>query len=188
MVPVGAVAEYLILKAQADDRTVDQLTLQKLVSYAQAFHLAAYEAPLFSNAIEAWEYGPVIRVLRFRFGKYKADPIDPSEATNPVVDAHVRSWLDEVWAAFGQFPGTDLANMWHEHEPYQEARATAQPGQPPHEVISPDRMSDYFQEHYQRWQPGYDEWLRRGYDATAENDKATAAAFLPLACRVLTQW
>lgn len=185
MVPVGAVADYLILKAQSDGCTVDQLTLQKLVSYAQAFHLAAYGQPLFKNTIEAWDYGPVVRVLRFRFGKYGANPIDVSDAADPVADAHARQWLDEVWQAFGRFSGTELANMWHDEQPYKDAYGRAKPGEKHHEAISPDEMRDYFRQTYEAWEPGYETLLTASYAETATEDHAIAADFFGFACRTL---
>ncbi|MGK8328482.1 Panacea domain-containing protein, partial [Pseudomonas aeruginosa] len=39
---------------------VSNLKLQKLVYYAQGFHLAVYDEPLFTDSIEAWTHGPVV--------------------------------------------------------------------------------------------------------------------------------
>jgi uncharacterized phage-associated protein len=55
------VAEYFL--TLVDDEAGDSLSnlkLQKLVYYAQGFHLALTEKPLFDEAIEAWEHGPVV--------------------------------------------------------------------------------------------------------------------------------
>ena len=37
--------------------------LEKLVYYAQAWHLARHQRPLFPETIEAWAQGPVVRHL-----------------------------------------------------------------------------------------------------------------------------
>ncbi|WP_218124294.1 Panacea domain-containing protein [Chitinophaga filiformis] len=60
--------------------------MQKLVYYAQAWHLVAFLTPLFEEDIEAWTHGPVIRSLyrRFKDGlrdSIKIDAIDWEEVT-----------------------------------------------------------------------------------------------------------
>lgn len=170
MVSARNVADYLILKAAAEGRALDQLTLQKLVSYAQAFHLAAHDCQLFANNVEAWKYGPAVMALYAQFGRYGAGPIDVSEAKNPVVDQHASRWLDEVWGAFKHFTGVQLANMTHREEPYREAYSRARDPEHSREVIAPIAMRDYYRENYEPWQPGYGALMEQGYrECAAEN-------------------
>ena len=51
------------------------MKLQKLLYYMQGYHVAALGQPLFSEAIEAWEHGPVVREVWYEFKKYAADDI-----------------------------------------------------------------------------------------------------------------
>ncbi len=44
---------------------ISNLKLQKLLYYAQGFHLALYDKLLFSEDIEAWQHGPVVRDVCF---------------------------------------------------------------------------------------------------------------------------
>jgi uncharacterized phage-associated protein len=49
-------AKYII-----NSLPVDNLKLQKLLYYSQAVHLVLNgKLPLFNEAIEAWDYGPVV--------------------------------------------------------------------------------------------------------------------------------
>src|SRR4051794_29818552 len=55
------VADYFL--AHVDEESGDNIThlkLQKLLYYAQGFHLAIQGEPLFAEPIEAWEHGPVV--------------------------------------------------------------------------------------------------------------------------------
>ena len=59
MANVIAVAEH-VLKRLGSSST---MKLQKIVYYSQAYHLVRYGQPLFSERIEAWRNGPVVRDL-----------------------------------------------------------------------------------------------------------------------------
>lgn len=55
------VAKYFL--AQQDETAGDlisNLKLQKLIYYAQGFHLAISDRPLFPEPIKAWIHGPAV--------------------------------------------------------------------------------------------------------------------------------
>ncbi len=56
------VADYSLGSVEPDSGdNLSNLKLQKLVAYAQGFHLAMKDGePLFDEPIEAWAHGPVI--------------------------------------------------------------------------------------------------------------------------------
>lgn len=55
-----AVANYLlyIMGEAFDDLT--NMKLNKLLYFAQGHYLQRYGKPLFDNAVEAWDHGPVV--------------------------------------------------------------------------------------------------------------------------------
>ena len=64
-------AKYFLAQASEDaGDLISNLKLQKLVYYAQGFHLALYDEPLFLEAIEAWTHGPVVPDLYRHYKKY----------------------------------------------------------------------------------------------------------------------
>ncbi len=70
MICVFDVAEYFL--SLADEEAGDflsNLKLQKLVYYAQGFHLALFNRPLFMAAIHAWQHGPVVPELYHAYKK-----------------------------------------------------------------------------------------------------------------------
>lgn len=70
------IATCLIRLSYEKQRPVSNLKLQKLLYYAQAWHLAIFKQPLFNDEIEAWVHGPVVpEVFRaYRDNKWASIP------------------------------------------------------------------------------------------------------------------
>jgi len=132
------VANYFL--AQADDEAGDlisNLKLQKLVYYAQGFHLALYDKPLFSESIEAWNHGPVVPALYRAFKQYGAQALPrPSDLDFSIYDERVRELLDEVYTVYGQFSAWKLRNMTHEEPPWRDCTQGS--------TILSEEMKSYF--------------------------------------------
>lgn len=135
------VARYFLEKdeqADADDSGISNLKLQKLLYYAQGFHLALYDEPLFGESLAAWTHGPVCPDVYHqykRFGKNNITEYQPNEPT--VFDKERREFLDEVFAVFGQFSAWKLRNMTHDEPPWKNSESFA--GE-----ISHESMKEYF--------------------------------------------
>jgi len=124
MATVFDVAYYLlhIIDQQEDNNDLSNLKLQKLCYYAQGFHLAIHDQPLFDEEIEAWVHGPVIPELYHRFKSFGRNYIDTNE-----IDHHdykltkpQKELIDEVFEVFGQYSAWTLRNMTHEESPWRD--------------------------------------------------------------------
>jgi uncharacterized phage-associated protein len=122
MISALDVAWYFVQKGNGDS-SITQLKLQKLCYYAQGFYLAKYGVPLFFEAIEAWDYGPVVSELRELHSHRGADKISPNEDAFGVLisDTTIISILDEVWVQFGHHKAGKLVDMTHAESPWIEA-------------------------------------------------------------------
>ena len=70
------VAKYFATLVESDaGDSISNLKLQKLAYYAQGFHLAMYDTPLFPERIYAWAHGPVVEELYHAYKKFGANPI-----------------------------------------------------------------------------------------------------------------
>lgn len=128
---------FLALVDEGVGDSLSNLKLQKLVYYAQGFHLATYGSPLFSEPLMAWEHGPVVPALYRSFKQHGAEPIPPDEYFDPTtLDAQVRELLEDVYSVYGQFSASKLRNMTHEEPPWKLAPAGGE--------ISLDVMKEYF--------------------------------------------
>lgn len=132
------VARYFLAIVDEDaGDSLSNLKLQKLVYYAQGFHLAMYDAPLFSEVIRAWRHGPVVPEMYHAFKHFGAGPVkmavdfDPEKYSPDVIGL-----LEEVWAVYGQFSALRLRNITHQEPPWAN---TPQGG-----TITHDVMKEYF--------------------------------------------
>ncbi|WP_257285711.1 Panacea domain-containing protein [Endozoicomonas sp. SESOKO1] len=140
MADVFQVAAYFLNKANSDDAgdLISNLKLQKLVYYAQGFALAIFDSPLFNNAIEAWQHGPVITELYHRFKTFGSGAIDtPDEFDAESLSPEEQGLLDEVYDVYGQFSAWKLRNMTHDEPPWTEAYRTGG-------YVNEQTMTDYF--------------------------------------------
>lgn len=67
----------------ADQRNfkLTNLALQKLLYFVHGWFYAMYDEPLIKNKFEAWQYGPVQRVIYDQFRAFKDNPIIGVRAT-----------------------------------------------------------------------------------------------------------
>lgn len=134
------VARYF-LKQQDPDAgdLMSNLKLQKLVYYAQGFHLAMTDSPLFEEPIEAWEHGPVCVPLYQKYKQYGSDAIPiPGEDAYDIFSAAVLEILDMTHKYYGQFSAWKLRNLTHADTPWIHAHRNGRA------VITWDAMKSYF--------------------------------------------
>jgi uncharacterized phage-associated protein len=141
------VADFFIRQADAaSGDVVTHLKLQKLLYYAQGWHLALFDENLFPERIEAWAHGPVCPPVWARFKDQNFNPITPDDIHCENVDLSEaqQNFLEEVWRVYGQFSAKRLEEMTHGEPPYLDARGNIPEYARSSEVISPSSMKEYF--------------------------------------------
>src|SRR4051794_29010008 len=114
------VAGYFLASVDEDSGdNISNLKLQKLLYYAQGFHLAITGEPLFSENIFAWEHGPVVPSVYHRFKEFGSNAIPCGEFDFSKFDPDTRDTLDEVYQAYGQFSAWKLRDMTHDEPPWK---------------------------------------------------------------------
>lgn len=134
------VADYILQRLGA----LSAMKLQKLIYYCQVWSLVWRESPLFSDEIEAWANGPVVRALYrkhrgyFRIGKgfFGGDPERLSDDQKDVVE--------KVLTFYGPKDPQWLSNLTHLESPWKEARKDLLPGERGNSVISKEAMLEYY--------------------------------------------
>jgi uncharacterized phage-associated protein len=86
---------------------VDVAKVHKLLYYAQGLHLAWSNTPLFSEAIEAWERGPVVADLWHDENKGRPKPPPTS------LDEGQLSIVEGVLRLYGSRSAAELIRMTH---------------------------------------------------------------------------
>jgi uncharacterized phage-associated protein len=141
------IADYFLSKVDPSSGDLIALPkLQKLVYYAQAWHLTLFDRPLFQEPIQAWRYGPVCPGLQKRFGRFTGQSIPIDKAVLSHINAlakKTRDFLDEVWDVYGKYTAPTLEKMIRRELPWTEARGSASndTGNP---IINPSTMKDYY--------------------------------------------
>jgi uncharacterized phage-associated protein len=144
-----AAANFFLSAAKNASRGLTNMQVQKLVFYAQGWHLALDSAgrPLISEQFEAWKYGPVVRSLYREFKPFGSGPITefareanfyqedgkwqvsvymPSVEDSSPADLDcdfARALLKKTWQLYGGYSAIQLSNMTHaENEPWRVIR------------------------------------------------------------------
>jgi len=150
-VSTNKVADYFLTAQDPEaGELLTHLKLQKLVYYADAWSLALRGKPLIRDQFEAWVHGPAVRSLYARFAEHSWNPIPPEAATSDpsTLPADVQEFLDEVWAAYGQFSAKKLELMTHSERPWIEAREGCRPLEKSDRSINKKTMKEYYLELY----------------------------------------
>jgi uncharacterized phage-associated protein len=168
-----AIANFFVSTALAKGDQITPLKLQKLVYFAQGWHLALADRPLIDEQVEAWRYGPVIPSVYRAFRDYGDNPIvGPTsylitkssgpgakvvsiedlefEEIIPTIDdypeaAKIRPLLDRVWDIYGGYSAIQLSNITHQSgTPWDQVNREYNGEIPKGTDIPAQKMKDYF--------------------------------------------
>jgi uncharacterized phage-associated protein len=133
----------LILQEQGEMST---WKLQKLVYYSQAWHLAWDDEPLFSEGIEAWANGPVVRDLYTRHrGRFIVDQAWGERVGDPDKLAQSeRDTIEAVLSGYAHLSGRQLSQLTHSEDPWKNAREGLGPTDRSSRAITLDSLHAYY--------------------------------------------
>lgn len=123
MATVRQVCSYFVWQGIMRNRPVTQISLQKLLYFAQGIHLAKHGEPLFSDEIYAWKYGPVVKSIYRDFSIFGNNPMDFESVQKAMGDdfflerekltREELDTLETVWATFGRYSASELVKITH---------------------------------------------------------------------------
>jgi uncharacterized phage-associated protein len=143
MASAGAIADSLIALAHRRGRPVNNLKLQRLLYYAQAWHLGRFGCPLFPEKLEAWMTGPVIPSLYWKFKPHGIGDL-PVPPAVPELSPALAAFLDEIAADYLPLDEYDLDDMSKRETPWRAARGGLDPSEPSRNELSEDEMRAFF--------------------------------------------
>lgn len=132
------VADFLLSLSDPElGDAISNLKMQKLLYYAQGFHLAIFDKPLFPEKIKAWQYGPVVEEIYNEFSEYSYGAIPkPRRLNTKMFDEDKKKFLKEVYEVYGQFSALKLMQMTHSEPPWLSTQKGG--------VISHEKMKNFF--------------------------------------------
>lgn len=125
----------------------DAFSLQKLLYYSQGWCLAETGESCFSEPIEAWRNGPVVRSVWEGYRSHEAVALGDAARLNPT---H-REIIDDVLVVYGQRRANELIEATHAEPGWLVARRGLSPGDRGQTPIDLGLVVDYL-----RGSPGSD--------------------------------
>jgi len=120
-----AVAKHILDRAHSMGLAITPMQLLKLVYIAHGWMLGRHGRPLFSEQVQAWQYGPVVPSVYKAVKQFGSSPItNISYAPSVPFDTDERGTMDFVVKNYGEANGIMLST------------ATHQPGTPWHQTWS----------------------------------------------------
>lgn len=149
-----AIANLILDIAAERGISLTPLSLQKILYFCQGWWLARYDKPLIAQSFQAWQYGPVIKVVYDAFKHLGAQPIETraeymdfaagSISTKRAnVDAAGLELLVSVVAYYGRASAFALVELTHEPDGPWDMAAT-QKVDSPNGIISNHAIRAHF--------------------------------------------
>lgn len=88
-------AKYIVTKCTSENEPISNLQLQKILYYIQREFLQKQNVPAFRDEIEAWQFGPVVPNVYYRFCGSGAMPIQNS-FENISINNRDKSCIDRI--------------------------------------------------------------------------------------------
>lgn len=135
------VAKLFLSWANQEGDLITNLKMQKLLYYAQAWHLVHFNKPLFNDSIKAWSFGPVVLESYHSFKKFKHSPIRYEEngKETKVFDKNQLEFLQECYGVFVKFSAHQLVNIVHNEAPWKDVYEEGRSNEIGHKA-----MKDYY--------------------------------------------
>lgn len=117
-----SVANFFLQKSFDTGIAITPMKLIKLVYIAHGWHLGYLDQALINDAVEAWQYGPVIPDLYHKVKAYGrrtiTAPVDNNgvigDEQNPPPNENSLALLERIWEVYGKHDGVQLSALTHQ--------------------------------------------------------------------------
>lgn len=119
------IANFLLDLAEAESTFLTQLSLLKIIYFAHGWYLSANNQPLIRQDFEAWQRGPVVKVVRDAFKVFGSDRITAraeirdlatgrSMVASPKIEPTDAGFLRAIFLSYRPIGAWQLSEMTHE--------------------------------------------------------------------------
>lgn len=139
------IAEYIVIRADREDLYISCLTLGKILYFVQARFLARKGEPCFDDAVEAWDFGPVVPDVYRKYIAYGSTRIPFCSSTGEgkyrKPEKEDRKQIDSVMDRYCRYPASLLTELTQKQDPWIAAYRSRhqKPG-----VITKKSIKEYF--------------------------------------------
>ena len=93
---------------------VTPMKLIKMAYISHGHHLSALNSPLFSENVIAWEYGPVVRSIYYKYKKHQNNPINTDCAC--LINSESMDVVRIVLNNYDSYNGLELSALTHQKD------------------------------------------------------------------------
>ena len=122
-----AIANLLLDLAAEINFPLTQMSILKLIYFAHGWYLARWNRPLIFQEFEAWQYGPVIKVVRDEFKRFgdgeitdRAQKLDLHLGKRSVVNTDLLEedvkFVAAIFSAYHVYDAWQLSELTHERD------------------------------------------------------------------------
>lgn len=108
------IVNWFIDRSMREGRPLSIMSLLKLAYIAHGWNLEIRNQPLFSNRIEAWQYGPVIPDVYRTFRPQGVTPTHVDINHPADISEADRQFLEEIYSIYGKMTPFRLSQLTHE--------------------------------------------------------------------------
>ena len=117
------ITNWFIQRAARDGRQLSIMSLLKLDYIAHGWHLEITGRPLFTNRIEAWQYGPVVPDVYNAFRPQGVTTSTPDARFLGKISHYDEQFLEQIYQIYGNMSPFRLSELTHEAGgPWETAR------------------------------------------------------------------
>jgi uncharacterized phage-associated protein len=139
------IADWIVRFRAEAAAPVDPMSLQKLLFYAQAFHLARQGEPLFSEKFKAWRDGPVVPQVWHRYNRDNSTlVILPADDNDVLLGDELEASISDTVEFFSLANPFKLSKATHSEDPWIEARGDCAPHEASGAPIPTDKIRVYY--------------------------------------------
>ncbi|MCW2273004.1 DUF4065 domain-containing protein [Rhodoblastus acidophilus] len=158
MYDARAVSNFFINRSIATARPITAMTLLKILYFAHAWYLVKYGFPLVAQHFEAWQHGPVNRVVYEQIKGLGSKPVSRKLVsfsakecafveTKSEFSEEICEFLSNIFDYYSQFHAFKLSDLTHiEGSPWDKIWSLAEQRAVPGMIIPNDTIKKWFEE------------------------------------------
>ena len=140
---------------------MSHLKLQKLLFYAQAYHLGYFEEQLITDDFQAWVHGPVCRRI---YDNLKDNSIlysdisfdeqaneNPDQLFDALISSSQKELLSNILTELSSWTGLELESSTHQESPWIAARIGYSNADKCDKIISKESMKEFYSKEVSGW-------------------------------------
>ena len=133
------IAKYVINYEHSQGREVSNLRLQKLLYFIQAKVLMETGEPCFEDEMQAWDFGPVVPSVYYKYKIFGAMDIFTREVETTNIASNIIGFISSILEYCRTYPTYQLVEITHQQDPWKFARARGSKA-----IISTNSIKEYF--------------------------------------------